>query len=89
MIALPNEIKVLLTFLVTQGVKSLANLLGKDVSGWGSALVATVVGSIVFFVEGLLALVPADKQELVGGILSFVALLLGSFGTHYTYRNIS
>jgi hypothetical protein len=88
MITIPVEIKALLTFLITQGLKAVANLFGGDFSKWGSVAVASVVGAILFFFEGILALVPPEKQELVTGVLGFIALLLGSFGTHYTYKNI-
>jgi hypothetical protein len=88
MFALPEEIKVLVAFLVTQGVKAVANLFGKDIGGIGAAGVAVLVGSIVFFAEGLLALVSPEKQEVVQSALALVALLLSSFGTHYTYKSI-
>ena len=89
MFALPEEIKVLVAFLVTQGVKAVANLFGKDISGMGAAAVAVLVGSVVFFAEGLLGLVSPDKQEVVQSALALVALLLSSFGTHYTYKNVA
>jgi len=88
MLELPLELKALLTFLVTQGLKALFSLFGKDLSGNVAAFVALVVGGVVFFVEGLLALVPAENAELVGSALAFVAMLLSSFGTHYTYKRI-
>ena len=88
MLALPEEIKVLLTFLVTQGVKSLAKLFGKDINGGGAAVVAVLVGAIVFFIEGVIALFP-EHEELAEIILSLLAVVLGSFGTHYTYKNIA
>ena len=89
MIALPEEIKVLFTFLVTQGVKAVAGMFGKDIGGAGAAMIAVFVGAVVFFAEGLLSLVSPEKQELAEAVLAFVALLLGSFGTHYTYKNIA
>jgi hypothetical protein len=87
MFALPEEIKILITFVVTQGVKAVANLFGKDISGAGAAGVAVLVGSIVFFAEGLLGLVSPEKREVAQSALALVALLLGSFGTHYSYKN--
>ena len=89
MFALPEEIKVLVAFLVTQGVKAVANLFGKDIGGVGAAAVAVLVGSIIFFAEGLLGLVSPEKQEVVQSALALVALLLSSFGTHYTYKGIN
>ena len=78
MIALPNEIKILLTFLVTQGLKALFKLFGKDLGGLGAAIVAVVVGAIIFFIEGVVALFP-EQQELIASVLSFVAVILGSY----------
>ena len=88
MITLPLEIKVVLTFLIMQGIKSVAKLFGKDVSGTGAAIVAVVVGAVVYFIEGVLGLVPADKVEMYSSALAFIAMLLGSYGTHYTYKSI-
>lgn len=88
MIDLPVEIKGLITFLVTQGLKALANLFGFDFEGWVSALVAIVAGAIIFFIEGVLGLVPVEQQPLVSAIIALVVSLLSAFGIHYTYRNV-
>ena len=88
MITLPLEIKIFLTFLITQGIKSVAKLFGKDIGGTGAAVVAVIVGAIVYFVEGILALVSADNVELYSSALALIALVLGSYGTHYTYKSI-
>lgn len=88
MITLPLEIKIFLTFLITQGIKAVAKLFSKDIGGTGAALVAVIVGAVVYFVEGMLALVPEDKVGLYGSALAFIAMILGSYGTHYTYKSI-
>lgn len=88
MIDLPVEIKGLITFLVTQGLKALANLFGFDFEGWASALVAIVAGAVIFFIEGVLGLVPVEQQPLVSAIIALVVSLLSAFGIHYTYRNV-
>jgi len=89
MFALPEEIKVLVAFLVTQGIKAVANLFGKDIGGKGAAAVAVLVGSVIFFAEGLLSLVDSDKQEVAQSVLALVALLFSMFGTHYTIKSVS
>ena len=47
MLEIPVELQAILigflTMILTQGMKALANLLGKDFSGWASAFVAVVV----------------------------------------------
>ena len=89
MFTLPEELKVAIGFLVMQGVKSVVNLFGKDVDGKGAAAVAVLVGAIVFFAEGLLALVDPDSQEVVQQGLAFVAVILSMFGSHYTIKSLS
>ena len=88
MLSLPIEIKGLLTFLITQGIKALLGLFGKDMSGMTSAITAVIVGAIVFFVEGVLALVPAEYIDSVGAFLALVVTLLSAFGIHYSYKNV-
>jgi len=89
MLSLPIEIKALLTYLITQGIKALLALFGKDIEGVAAAVAAVVVGSAVFFIDGMLALVPVEYVDSVGAFLALVVSLLSAFGVHYTYRNIS
>ncbi len=89
MIGLPIEIKALLTYLITQGVKSLLAMFGKDMAGMTAAISAVVIGSILFFIEGMLALVPAEYADSVSAFLALVVSLLSAFGIHYTYKNIA
>ena len=86
---LPIEIKALLTFLITQGAKALVGLFGKDFGGMASAITAVVIGSALFFADGLLALVPVDYQDTIGAALALIVSLLSAFGVHYTYKNIA
>ena len=88
MFELPIEIKGLLTFLITQGLKAFFNLIGQDFDKAGAALVALVVGSVVFFIEGLLALVPPESLPLVEAIIGLLVALLSAFGIHYTYAKV-
>ena len=86
---LPIEIKALLTYLITQGAKALLGLFDKDFSGAAAAITAVVIGSILFFLDGILALVPAEYQDAVGAALALIVSLLSAFGIHYTYKNIA
>ena len=87
-LVLPEEIKVFLTFLVTQGLKALFNLFGKDFGGVAAGVVAAVVAIVLFGAETLLGLVPDEYKDSVAAALSFIVALLGAFGVHYSYRNI-
>ena len=89
MLSLPLEIKGLLTFLITQGVKAFLALFGKDMSGVTAAVVAVIVGSTVFFIDGVLALVPVEYVDSVGAFLTLLVSLLSAFGIHYSYKNIA
>ena len=91
MFALPIELKIalggFLTMLITAGLKSAANLVGKDFSGGWSALVAAIVASILFSVDALVALTPVEYQEVVAGIFGLIITVLSAFGLHYTRKN--
>ena len=89
MLSLPIEIKALLTYLITQGIKALLALFGKDMAGVAAAVAAVAVGAIVFFIDGMLALVPVEYVDSVGAFLALVVSLLSAFGIHYSYKNIA
>ena len=89
MISLPIEIKALLTYLITQGIKALLALFGKDMAGVAAAIAAVAVGAIIFFIDGVLALVPVEYVDSVGAFLALVVSLLSAFGIHYSYKNIA
>jgi len=89
MLSLPIEIKALLTYLITQGIKALLALFGKDMAGVAAAVAAVAVGAIIFFIDGVLALVPVEYVDSVGAFLALVVSLLSAFGIHYSYKNIT
>ncbi len=93
MFELPVEIVGLITiavaFLVTQGIKGVFALFGKDIGGYAAAFTALVVGLVVLFIEGFVGLFPPDTQQIVVGILQAVSLILGMFGVHKTYKGLA
>jgi len=89
MLSLPIEIKALLTYLITQGIKALLALFGKDMAGVAAAIAAVAVGAIIFFIDGVLALVPVEYVDSVSAFLALVVSLLSAFGIHYSYKNIA
>jgi hypothetical protein len=91
MFGLPPELRIplvsLLTLLVTAGLKSVANLLGGDFGGKLAAIVAVVVGAVMFLIDGFIAMVPVEYQDAVSAAAGFIVALLGAFGLHYTIKN--
>lgn len=91
MFGLPPELRIplisLVTMLVTAGLKSIANLLGGDFGGKLAALVAVVVGSIMFLIDGFIAMVPVEYQDAVSASFAFIIAILGAFGLHYTRKH--
>ena len=88
MFQLPIEVKALLAFLVTQGIKSLLAFFGKDLAGTWAAIVAALVAAVLVFAEGLLALASPEVQDIVVKVLTLLAGILGAFGIHKTYAAI-
>ena len=92
MFELPVEIvsliALLVAFLVAQGVKGLFALFGWEIGGYAAAFTAVLVGAIVLFVEGFVGLFPPDTQQIVTVVLQAVAMILGMFGVHKTYKGL-
>lgn len=89
-VTLPLELQALIAsgigFLVTAGLKSLSTLLGKDLSGWGAALTASIVTATVLFFDALLSAVPAAAAPSVAIGLTLLVSILGAFGVHKTVK---
>lgn len=89
-VTLPLELQALIAsgigFLVTAGLKSLSSLLGKDLSGWGAALTASIVTTTVLFFDALLSAVPAAAAPSVAIALTLLVSILGAFGVHKTVK---
>jgi hypothetical protein len=80
---------LVVTFFVTQGIKGAFALFGKEVSGGVSAFVAVIVGTLVFFFQGLIALLPPATQPTVVAVVGVLATVLGAFGAHKTYKGLA
>ena len=88
MFEFPIEIVALLTFLLTQGIKALLGLFDKDMSGMTAAIVAVAVGSLLFFMAGVIGIFPVEIQESIVAGLGLIGVILSGFGIHYTYKGI-
>lgn len=88
LVQLPDELKVLVlllvTPLVTEGLKSLGDLLHIDLSGKSAAVAAALCGALFFFADALLAHVPPQYETIANALLGLLVVILGSFGVHRT-----
>lgn len=82
-------VTILVTFLVVQGLKSVSQLLGQDLSGIAAAVVAVVVGALMFLLNSLFALVPGPWQPVAQATVLIVVIGLGAFGAHYVYKRMA
>ena len=89
-VTLPTELEALLAagigFLVTAGLKSLSQLLGKDLSGWGAALTASIVTTVIYFFNALLSVIPPEAAPSVAIALTLIISILSAFGVHKTVK---
>lgn len=77
-----------LTFLVTAGLKSLSEALPfvKTLEGPATAVVAALVGFVVVFGNGLLAMIPPEYHAGVIAFFGFVGTLLSAYGVQGTLK---
>ena len=71
-----------ITWLVTEGLKSLSNVLGFDMSGVKTAVTAALVAIALAAVNGVFGLIPAQYYEVAQVVMSLLVAILGSFGVH-------
>lgn len=81
------EVAAFLTFVLTNGVKAIFALFGKEVQGFGSAVVAAFVGAILFFSAGVIGGLDPSVQAVVVKVLDLLLIVVGSFGVHYSIKS--
>jgi hypothetical protein len=90
-LAVPIELQALIAmgigYIVTQGLKSLSKLLGFDLGGWGAALTASIVTTVILFLNALLSAIPATAQPSVAIGLTLLVSILGAFGVHSVVKS--
>jgi len=74
------------TYLVTEGLKSLSNLLGFDLSGAGAAITAGIMALLLAAVSGLLNLIPPQYHEIAKVVMALIVSIFGSFGVHRLFK---
>ena len=87
---LPDEVKLALSgligFVVTEGLKALFP--NKDLGAVAKILSASLFTGLVMFADGLLALVPAEYQSVVSGVMGLLVAVLGAFGLHRVFKKL-
>lgn len=81
---LPAELQTivgaLVLWLVVNGLKSASEWFGRDLNGWATVIVTVVTATVIFFLNQILAQVPASAQPLVSTILQLLVLLFAGVG---------
>jgi hypothetical protein len=81
-VELQQLIAIGLAFLVTEGLKALSNLVGKDLNGAGAAIAAALTTAALVFFEAILGAVPEQYRAVVKSLLGLLVVLLSAFGVH-------
>ena len=75
------------TFLVTEGLKALSSLVGVELSGYGAAIVASLVAlGMGLFELVVIPLIPAESLPVVESAAQLILVILSSFGAHKTVK---
>jgi hypothetical protein len=77
-------IGLLVVFIVTEGLKSLSALLHMELTGFGSAIAASLTGLVVAIVMGYVGTLPAQYVPVIQSVAVVLLTILGSFGIHRT-----
>lgn len=92
-ITIPDALVVFIaagvTYLVTQGVKAVARVFGRDISGKAAVVAALITQCILVFGNGLLASASPQNQQLAATVFSLIVLTLGAAGIHSTVGKLS
>jgi hypothetical protein len=81
---IPQPIQLLfwsaVLWATVNGLKNLGEWFGRDLSGAGTVLALAVTGSVLYFINAILAALPADIQPIVATALGLVVMLLTAMG---------
>lgn len=78
---------ILVSFLVTAGIKSISDLAGADLSGYGAAITATAVAVVIGVVKtAIMPQVPVEYLPMVEQIAGMIVTILGAMGVHRTVK---
>ena len=69
-----------LTFVIVEGLKEVSNLIGKDLTGYATAITAALVAAVISSVQWLVTLIPETYTPAINGFFAFLVVLLGAYG---------
>jgi hypothetical protein len=80
-------IMILVTFLVTAGLKSLSTMIGMDLSGSAAAITAALVGlCVTLWSSVIVPMIPAASLPVIEPLSQILLIILSSFGLHKTIK---
>ena len=82
-------VQFVIAYLVTNGLKSLSQMLHRDISGWAAVVTLALVQLVLVSVNAIVVYLPSDKQAGATKVLEFLALVLGAMGFHYTVKQMN
>jgi hypothetical protein len=77
---LNTVLTVAILFVVVEGLKEVSNLLGKDLTGFATAITAALVGAVLTSLQWLVTLIPEAYAPAISGFFAFLVVLLGAYG---------
>lgn len=81
-------ILIIVTFIVTAGIKSLSTLLGKDLSGSSAAITAGLVALLISIWQTVIVpIIPASAFPIIEPTANLIVVILGAFGLHKTVKS--
>ena len=90
LVTLPPEIKTLIfiavTVIVTQTLKWLGGVIKFDLSGYTAQVTSGIVAAVLVIVNAVLSHVPANAAPIVNSLLSFIVVILASWGAYKAAR---
>jgi hypothetical protein len=88
--ALATAAAVVIGFFVTQGLKSLSQLLAKyrwlswiNMQGWSSWITSFVVAGLLFYANMALGFIPPADTPMAAMVLTFLTQVVSTNGLHY------
>jgi uncharacterized membrane protein len=79
-------ILLVVTFLVTAGIKSFSAQFGIDISGQASVITAAIVAATMGLIRAYAGQIPAEYLPVIEQIAGVLITLLGAAGLHKTMK---